>query len=81
LAQTSRLIKANFSIQQHEAGVRPATADRRPLLGLHPAFPCMGIFNGLGTKGVSIAPYFAAHFADLLLENKQLDQEVSISRC
>ena len=81
LAQTSQLIKAPFYVQAHEAGIRPATADRRPLIGLHPNFPSLAIFNGLGTKGVSIAPYFAHHFTDFLLENKDLDKEVRIERC
>ena len=80
LAQTSQLIKANFHLNKHEAGVRPATTDRRPLLGLHPLYPNIGIFNGLGTKGVMLAPYFAHHFTNFLLNNEELDVESNITR-
>lgn len=80
LAQVAQLISVPFEVLQHQAGIRPATADRRPLLGLHPVFPSLGIFNGLGTKGVMLAPYFAHHLADSLLENTALDKEVCISR-
>jgi glycine oxidase len=61
-------------------GLRPTTADRRPALGAHPEFKNMFIFNGLGTKGVMIAPYFAKHFVEHLYNNAPLDNEVSIER-
>ena len=61
-------------------GLRPTTADRRPVLGAHPEFKNMFIFNGLGTKGVMLAPYFAEHFAKHLYSNTPLDKEVSIER-
>ncbi|TAH17998.1 MAG: FAD-binding oxidoreductase [Cytophagales bacterium] len=81
LEKTHQLIRPHFKASKQEAGIRPATADRFPLMGLHKIYPNIGIFNGLGTKGVSIAPYFANHFADYLIENKALDKEVSIARC
>lgn len=80
LAQTAQLIKSPFVVRAHLAGIRPATADRRPLLGLHSTHRSLGIFNGLGTKGVMLAPYFADHFCDFLIENKALDSEVDIER-
>lgn len=80
LEKTQQLIKFFFQVDKQEAGVRPATTDRRPFLGIHPSHPNIGIFNGLGTKGVSLAPYFAHHFADFLVENQALDSDVSIER-
>ncbi len=62
------------------AGVRPATYDRRPFIGLHEKFPELGIFNGFGTKGVSLVPYFATEFVNFLLGNQQLTPEVDIDR-
>jgi glycine/D-amino acid oxidase-like deaminating enzyme len=81
LDKTRKLIKADFRLEKQEVGIRPTTSDRRPLIGMHPNYAHIGIFNGLGTKGVMLAPYFANHFADFLLENKPLDREVSIERC
>ncbi len=75
-----KLMKPRISVLNHLAGVRPATKDRRPFLGLHPTYGQAGIFNGLGSKGVSLAPYFAQHFVDFLVNQKELDPEVNINR-
>ncbi len=61
-------------------GIRPTVRDRKPLLGLHPENEQIGIFNGLGSKGVSLAPYWARAFADHLLNKKELLPEVNIAR-
>jgi glycine/D-amino acid oxidase-like deaminating enzyme len=75
-----QMIKVPYEIIKQEAGIRPAVKDRRPLLGLHPQFKTLGIFNGLGTKGVSLAPYFALSFYDFLENHIEIDKEVSIER-
>ena len=71
-------LKAPYQVVGQEAGLRPATKDRRPILGLHPAHRTLGIFNGLGTKGVTLAPYFAAQMVACLEEGKELSPEVNI---
>jgi len=62
------------------AGIRPATRDRRPLLGFLDNNPAVLIFNGLGTKGVSLAPFWANHLCQFILHQKDLDSEVDIRR-
>ncbi|HXB09328.1 MAG TPA: FAD-dependent oxidoreductase [Puia sp.] len=52
-------LKLPFRIVDHLAAVRPATLERRPFVGFHPVYPAVGILNGMGTKGCSLAPYFA----------------------
>lgn len=74
------LIKCTYVITGQKAGIRPATKDRRPLIGLHPEYEPLGIFNGLGTKGVSLAPYFADQFLHFIETGRQLDKEVNINR-
>lgn len=73
-------LKVPVKIVGATAGVRPATSDRKPLIGLHPRFKTLGIFNGLGTKGVSLAPYFAWQFFTYLEKGEELHPDVSISR-
>jgi glycine/D-amino acid oxidase-like deaminating enzyme len=75
-----KLMKPSMEILSHQAGVRPATKDRRPFIGMHPEFENIGIFNGLGSKGVSLAPYFAKQFVDFLVYQKELHPEVNINR-
>jgi len=74
------LLKVPFKIINHKAAVRPTIKDRRPVLGKHPQHPNIFIFNGLGSKGVSLSPYFAGQFVQFLLENIPLIKEVSIER-
>ncbi|GAB4240801.1 MAG: FAD-dependent oxidoreductase [Ekhidna sp.] len=76
----SKIYCGSYRIIQKRAGVRPATHDRKPYIGFHKKFGTIGIFNGFGTKGVSLSPYFASHFADVLVEAKELDKEVDVER-
>jgi glycine oxidase len=69
-----------FKVVEHQAGIRPTVADRRPLLGTHFAKSNLHLFNGLGTKGVSIAPYFSEQMINYLLKEGELDKEVDVRR-
>jgi glycine/D-amino acid oxidase-like deaminating enzyme len=75
-----QLIKTPYEILKQEAGIRPAVKDRRPIIGMHPEYKTLGIFNGLGTKGVSLAPYFARQFYNFLENSAEIDKEASIER-
>ncbi|WP_321344181.1 FAD-dependent oxidoreductase [uncultured Draconibacterium sp.] len=75
------LIHVDFSIEQHWAGVRPTVIDRRPVLGKHPQHEHVFVFNGLGTKGVMLAPYFTNEMKVLILDgNYQIADEVNCKR-
>jgi ascorbate-specific PTS system EIIC-type component UlaA len=39
-----------------------------------------GIFNGFGSKGVSLSPYFAKQWTDEILTNSSVHPEASIRR-
>ena len=75
-----KILNIGYEIVGQRAGLRPATHDRRPVLGLLPKCPQIGVFNGLGTKGVSLAPYFACQFANFLINGTEIDEEVEIGR-
>jgi len=76
----NKFIIKPYQIINHQVGVRPASLDRRPIIGLHPTYKNIGIFNGLGTKGVSLAPYFAHEFVQFLENGKEMNKEVQIER-
>lgn len=67
-------------VTAHQAGVRPATIDRRPVLGCHPELAGLYVFNGLGSKGVMLAPYFSKKFVNFYLHNEALSAEVNVRR-
>jgi glycine/D-amino acid oxidase-like deaminating enzyme len=74
------LIKTGFEIVDQQWGFRPTTPDRRPILGRHPEFERLVVFNGLGTKGVTLAPYFSEVLIHWLEKGGQLHKEVDIER-
>jgi glycine oxidase len=59
-------LRLPFDVIDHTAAVRPVVEDQRPVVGVHPEYPRLGIFNGLGSKGALHAPHFAGQLADLL---------------
>lgn len=74
------IFNGQFEIISHRVGIRPATKDRRPFIGVHPKYSQVGIFNGLGAKGVSLAVLYSEQFVENLLDDKALEPEVNISR-
>ena len=79
-AKLTGLLSVPFEIIGQEWGIRPTTIDRRPMLGEHPKQKNLIIFNGLGTKGVSLAPYFSSQLANWLEGNGEIMPEVNIKR-
>lgn len=73
-------LKSPFTIQEHIAAIRPGVVERRPFVGLHPKYTSIGIFNGMGTKGCSLAPYFAKQFTDYLIHNENINPLVNVNR-
>ena len=82
--QTGHLLKnwlrVPFKIIDHKAAIRPANIERRPFVGMHPVHMNVGILNGMGSKGCSLAPYFAKQLTDHLLHKKELMPEADIKR-
>lgn len=76
-----QIYSGDYRIVRHEAGIRPTTHDRRPVMGMHPEHQQLGIFNGLGSKGCMLGPYFARLFAASFRDGAALNfPEVSLNR-
>ena len=60
LSKLRKFLRCDFTVEGQQAGIRPTVPDRRPLVGRHPRLPQLYVLNGLGSRGVLIAPY-AAH--------------------
>ncbi|HTH57948.1 MAG TPA: FAD-dependent oxidoreductase [Cyclobacteriaceae bacterium] len=74
------LITMQYQVTHQSWGIRPTTPDRKPILGAHPLYKNLVVFNGLGTKGVSLAPYFSALLADWFEGRAEIQNEVNIQR-
>ena len=73
-------LKTPFKTVDHLASIRPANIERRPFVGFHPLYPQIGILNGMGTKGCSLAPYFANELAEHLVNNSDINPNADVKR-
>lgn len=79
-SKLDKLLKVKFRIVNHLAGIRPSVFGRRPIIGTHSVHPNVHIFNGLGTKGTSLGPFFINQFYNYLFNSEPLNEEVDINR-
>lgn len=75
-----KVINVPYQIVEHTAGVRPTTKDRRPLVGVHTKHQNLFVLNGLGTRGVMIAPTVAKALYNFIEHQVELDAEIDIKR-
>jgi glycine/D-amino acid oxidase-like deaminating enzyme len=73
-------LKAPFKVLSHKAAIRPATIERRPFVGFHPLYHNVGILNGMGTKGTSLAPFFVNQLAQNLVYDLPISSEANVHR-
>lgn len=74
------VIDCNFEIIDHQAGIRPTVKDRRPMLGTHPKYKNAHLLNGMGTRGVMLAPAMALLLFNHIEKDEEIDLHVSINR-
>ena len=79
-SKLEEIITVPYEIVKQTAGIRPTVKDRRPLMGVHPEYNNIYLFNGLGTRGLLISPYLAKQMYDFLEHGVDLDPECNISR-
>jgi len=80
LMKLDMFLTCPYEIVDHVAGIRPTVKDRRPLVGVHATYKNCAILNGLGTRGVMIAPQAANQLYDCLEYNTPIPSDVCISR-
>ena len=80
LSKLKPLINCSFEVVEHHAGMRPTVIDRRPLVGTHSKHKNLHVLNGLGTRGVMIAPYVAKALYESIEDGITLDPEIDINR-
>mgnify|MGYP003971432037 FL=1 len=75
-----KVVNVPYTIVSQSAGIRPTVAGRRPLVGIHPKYAQLAILNGLGTRGVMIAPITAKNLYNHLENRAVLPEEINIVR-
>lgn len=80
LEKLREMISCEFEVVDQVSGIRPATADRKPLVGEHPDYSGMYICNGFGSRGVLIGPTVARDLIEFIENEKSLPPEIDIKR-
>ena len=80
LKKLNSFIDTNYEIIEHIAGIRPTVKDRRPLVGAHKRYKQLKVLNGLGTRGVMVAPTMAKKLFNNIEFDIPLEKEISIDR-
>lgn len=80
IEKLKEILTCDFEIIEHFAGVRPTVKDRRPLLGTHYLCKNIHILNGLGTRGVMLAPAMALDLFAYIQNATPLDKTIDIRR-
>lgn len=80
LEKFSNISNSKAEVIDRWVGIRPTTMDRKPILGTHPTYKNIHIFNGLGSKGVQFAPYYANRLTQYLMGGKAIEKEINLER-
>lgn len=76
----AKITSAKFDVVNHTAGIRPTVIDHKPLVGQHKTHKNYYVLNGLGARGVMIAPYVAKALFNLIENNIALNLEINSNR-
>lgn len=71
---------AKYEIRRSYAGVRPATRDSKPFLGMSEIDQRIMVFGGFGSRAIMTAPLLANHMLGLIKNRTPVPPEVDIKR-
>jgi glycine/D-amino acid oxidase-like deaminating enzyme len=80
LAKLESTLNLSFNVVNHYCGIRPASPDRKPMMGTHPTYQNVHLVNGMGSKAISLAPVLVREMCDYMINNSPLHPEVDIQR-
>lgn len=80
LYNLSDFLELDYRVIDHQAGIRPSSYDRRPIIGKSSVQANAYIMNGLGTKGVMYAPFYSDMLINFIEHGAKLDEEVDFVR-
>ena len=78
IEELNKVVRFEYTISDHKAAIRPTVIDRKPVVGN--IADNIYILNGLGTKGVVLAPYLANLITENITNSSEISKEFSIDR-
>lgn len=80
LEKLEYMIRCDYIVVDQIAGIRPTSRDRRPLIGKLTADSKIAFMNGLGTRGILMAPLLGKMLYENLENNTPFPNEINIVR-
>lgn len=80
LYNLSDFLELDYKVIDHQAGIRPSSFDRRPIIGKSSVQVNAYIMNGLGTKSVMYAPFYSDMLIDSIEKEIAIDEDVDYGR-
>jgi len=71
---------ASLGLTERYSAIRPTTRDRQPFIGSHPAMNRLCCFNGFGSRGALLIPYYAHRLVQYLLHGESLPAQADVGR-
>ncbi|MBE7639586.1 FAD-dependent oxidoreductase [Salegentibacter sp. BLCTC] len=75
-----KLISCKYEVLDQSAGIRPASNDRKPIVGRHPKHQNLYCCNGFGSRGILISPMVSAQLIELIEDQIPLPAEIDLHR-
>ncbi|MFP9115815.1 NAD(P)/FAD-dependent oxidoreductase [Flavobacterium sp. RHBU_3] len=76
----AEIITCPYEIVDHYAGVRPTVKDRKALVGTHHICKNVHLLNGLGTRGVMLAPFMAKELFESIETGTPVKRDINLNR-
>lgn len=80
LVDVGEVLRQPFEVIDHQAGFRPTTLDRFPIVGFHQRHKRLGVFTGFGSRGVISVPYYMQQLLQHWIGGEELPFECDWKR-
>ncbi|RZS99820.1 NAD(P)/FAD-dependent oxidoreductase [Aquimarina brevivitae] len=80
IEKLDKVLGATYTVVDQVAGIRPTVKDRRPIIGTHNSYKQIHFLNGLGSRGILMAPLLAENLLDYIENETALSPEVDANR-
>lgn len=76
----SEFFRVQPQVTDHKAGIRPSTPDRRPYAGRSNVHQNICVMNGMGSKGVLLAPWCSSQLCNHLFSGQPIHPDIDVNR-
>lgn len=80
IEKLQKAVDVNVEVLDAQAAIRPTVSDRRPTVGSHPTIKNVYLFNGMGSKGVMLAPTYAKELVENIYYGSPINSEADLNR-